>query len=359
MDRNNAPELYAIWDEARKHIESGNYDKAIEIYRYILVRYGDDDIAAEHANAYLGDIFLTLRQLDLAEDHIKKAISYKPEKPGYHYILGFIYSVKRQWDKAILEFEMAVDEEPDNGEYLRGLAWAIYSSGDVAKGLASLEEANRLAPNNANILTDLAVAYLSSVNINKATEYAERAVRIDPANALAQDVLKSTLSYNKKLRQGGKRIGKARTTTPAYSNTHFIHRFKVSLRDRPDIWRIIEIKENQMLSSLHKAIFKAFNRFEEHQYSFFISNKPYDKESEYTSPGLDTDGTCRLVTRIRIDSLALHPGQKFLYLFDYGDEWWHEVELIGVTEKVTGGSYPRVVKKQGKSPPQYPRGIEA
>jgi len=49
----------------------------------------------------------------------------------------------------------------------------------------------------------------------------------------------------------------------------------------------------------------------------------------------------------------MHPGQKFLYLFDYGDEWWHEVELVGVTEKVTGGSYPRVVKKQGKSSPQY------
>ena len=98
-----------------------------------------------------------------AEEHIKKAISFRPEKPGYHYILGFIYSVKRQWDKAIPEFEIAVDKEPDNGEYLHGLAWAIYSSGDIAKGLASLEEASRLAPTNVNILTDLAVAYLATV----------------------------------------------------------------------------------------------------------------------------------------------------------------------------------------------------
>ncbi len=143
-----------------------------------------------------------------------------------------------------------------------------------------------------------------------------------------------------------------------YSNVHFIHRFKVSLRDRPDIWRIIEIKENQMLSSLHKAIFRAFDRFEEHQYSFFLSNKPYDRESQYISPGLDTDGTGKLATRIGIDSIALYGGPKFLYLFDYGDEWWHEVELIDVTEKVTRANYPRVVKKQGKSPPQYPENIE-
>ena len=359
MDRDNVPELYAIWDEARSHIEAGNRDKAIEIYRYILVRYGDNGVATEHANAYLGDIFLTLRRLDLAEEHIKKAISYKPEKPGYHYILGFIYSIKRQWDKAILEFEIAVGKEPDNGEYLRGLAWAVYSSGDIAKGLASLHEASRLAPTNVNVLTDLAVAYLSSVNIGKATEYAERAVRLDPTNAVAQDVLKSVLMFDKGLKQRGKGSGKVRTTTPASFSTHIIHRFKVSLRDRPNIWRIIEIKENQMLSSLHKAIFSAFDRFEEHPYSFFMSNKPYDKENEYTSPGLDTHGTSRLATRIRIGSLALHPGQKFLYLFDYGDEWWHEVELIGINEKVPRVSYPRVVKKQGKSPPQYSGGIGA
>jgi len=321
MDTNDAPELQAIWDEARSHIESGNYDKAIEIYRYILVRYSDNDVAAEHANAYLGDIFLTLRQLDLAEEHIKKAISHKPEKPGYRYILGFIYSVKRQWDKAIPEFEIAVDKEPDNGEYLRGLAWAIYSSGDRARGLASLEEASRLAPTNINILTDLAGAHLSSVNINKAMEYAERAVHLNPANALAQDVLKNVLSFDKRFKQQGKGASKARTTASTYFNTHIIHRFKVSLRDRPDIWRIIEIKENQMLSSLHKAIFSAFDRFEEHTYSFFISNKPYDKENEYTSPGLDTHGMSKLATRIRIDSLFLHIGQKVLYLFDYGDEW--------------------------------------
>ena len=99
MDRNSIPEFHAIWDEARQHINSGKYDKAIEIYKYILVRYNDDTVATEYANAYLGDIFLTLQKLDQAEDHIKKAINLKPENPGYRYILGFIYSYKRQWKR--------------------------------------------------------------------------------------------------------------------------------------------------------------------------------------------------------------------------------------------------------------------
>lgn len=74
----------------------------------------------------------------------------------------------------------------------------------------------------------------------------------------------------------------------------------------------------------------------------------------YREAGADTTGETKLATRIRIDSLALYGGPKFLYLFDYGDEWWHEVELMGVTRKVTRANYPRVVKKQGKSPLQYP-----
>ena len=353
MAKEDVPELRSIWDEARGFVEHGDFVKAVEIYKYILVRYSDDSIAAEHAHAYLGDLFLTMQNLDLAEDHIKKAINCNPEKPAYHYILGFAYSYQRQWDKAIPEFEIAVKKEPDNGEYLRGLGWAIYESGDVAKGLASLEEANRLAPANANILTDLAVAYLSSVNMEKAGEYAERAVRLDPANPVARDVLIKVLGFSKGFKPRSERAAKIKTRPSAYADTHFIHRFRVSLRDRPDIWRIIDIKGNQMLSSMHKAIFKAFDRFEEHQYSFFLSNKPYDKESEYTSPGLDTDGAGKLATRIRIDSVELYGGPKFLYLFNYGDEWWHEVELISVTERVTRANYPRVVKRQGKSPPQH------
>jgi hypothetical protein len=110
-----------------------------------------------------------------------------------------------------------------------------------------------------------------------------------------------------------------------------------------------------MLSSLHKAIFKAFDRFEQHQYSFFLSNKPYDRGSEYSSPSVGADATGKLASRIRIDSVELYGGRKFLYLFDYGAKWWHEVELMSVTERVTRAKYPRVVKKQGKSPPQHPK----
>ena len=37
MANDNAPELQSIWDEAKGYIERGDFDKAIDIYKYILI----------------------------------------------------------------------------------------------------------------------------------------------------------------------------------------------------------------------------------------------------------------------------------------------------------------------------------
>ena len=197
MDSDTAPELYTIWGEAKTHIEQGDYDKAIEIYRYVLIRYSDNDIAVEYANAYLGDIYLTLRKLNLAEKHIKKAVNCKPDKPDYHYLLGFTYSIQSQWGKAVREFEAAVNKEPNNSEYLRGLGWAIHCTGNKAEGLAYLHKAIDLMPTNVNIIMDLAVAYLSDLQFHKAREYAEKAIRIEPGSNIAREVLNNIERFQK------------------------------------------------------------------------------------------------------------------------------------------------------------------
>ncbi len=97
-------------------------------------------------------------------------------------------------------------------------------------------------------------------------------------------------------RQGAREV-RPKPKSLSYADTHFIHRFKVSLKDNPDIWRIIDIKENQMLSSLHKAIFKAFDRVQEHEYSFFLSDKSGAKETEFVSPGVGSGENTKLATR--------------------------------------------------------------
>jgi len=54
-----------------------------------------------------------------------------------------------------------------------------------------------------------------------------------------------------------------------------------------------------------------------------------------------------------IGSLGLKEGDAFGYWFDFGDDWWHQINVVAIDEKAGGGKYPKVTKRVGQSPPQY------
>lgn len=58
-------------------------------------------------------------------------------------------------------------------------------------------------------------------------------------------------------------------------------------------------------------------------------------------------------TGVSIGSHGLVEKQRFYYLFDYGDEWWHEVTYEGIKD-CKEREYPSVLLKNGESPEQYP-----
>ena len=188
MESDERSELNTIWDEARSHIEQGNYDKAIEIYKYILIRYAEEKVAVEYANDYLGDIYITLNKPELAKPYIKTAIEYNPQNPSYHYQLGFIFSKLKRWKSAIQEFKKAVIKEPRIAEYVRGLGWAIYNGQDRLKGLEYLLKAHDLERGNINVVNDLTVAYLGLPDLKAAKRYNELALKISRNDKLAIDI---------------------------------------------------------------------------------------------------------------------------------------------------------------------------
>jgi tetratricopeptide (TPR) repeat protein len=160
-------------------------------YLYGLIRYQDNATAVEYANAYLGDVFLTTRRLNLAERHLKKAITAAPGNPHYHYLMGFTYSVKEQWTKAVTEFRKAIRLDPGKSEYERGLGWAIFNGGNRTEGIGHLYRALELSPSNLHAMMDLATAMLMLRNMEKAREYGEKALRLDPDYVLARNLLKT------------------------------------------------------------------------------------------------------------------------------------------------------------------------
>jgi hypothetical protein len=62
------------------------------------------------------------------------------------------------------------------------------------------------------------------------------------------------------------------------------------------------------------------------------------------------DSNARTTT---LDDLHLKVGQTFEYLFDYGDSWWHRIEVRHVGPVTAGREYPELVGRRGQSPAQY------
>jgi hypothetical protein len=89
---------------------------------------------------------------------------------------------------------------------------------------------------------------------------------------------------------------------------------------------------------------------EDHLYSFYMSGKAWDETTEYSSP----QGEGRSAASVKIRDLHLRMKQRFLYLFDYGDQHEFGVQLEATNPAAPKGRYPKIVERQGKSPKQYP-----
>lgn len=129
------------------------------------------------------------------------------------------------------------------------------------------------------------------------------------------------------------------------------------VKKNPVISRTIEIRGDQTLADLHYAVFEALDREEEHMYEFQIGGKgPNDpKARRYGLSSMmgEADAGEGDATRTRIDALKLKKDEAFGYWFDFGDDWWHQINVTAIEEKAPSGKYPKVTARVEQSPPQY------
>jgi len=157
---------------------------------------------------------------------------------------------------------------------------------------------------------------------------------------------------------------------PAAAKDRRLYRLKVFLltgpiteefaKRNPQVSRTIEIRGDQTLEDLHEVIFQAYDRWDEHLYEFQFGKAPHDpRGARYSAPqAMDSSlfggHPAGDASRTSIGSLGLTRGRAFGYWFDFGDDWWHRIEVESISEEVPKGRYPRIVERVGESPPQYP-----
>ncbi len=143
-----------------------------------------------------------------------------------------------------------------------------------------------------------------------------------------------------------------------------LYQLKVTIVGLPKVYRLIEVSENCTFDNLHDLIFEAFDRYDEHLYSFFLTGKETKNIRKiYQSPEITHPQNLedfmgfgakkRSTVKTKMGDVGLKEKDVFHYLFDFGDEWWHCLKVEAVTETTGKKKHLKIVKIVGESPPQY------
>ena len=134
----------------------------------------------------------------------------------------------------------------------------------------------------------------------------------------------------------------------------------------PKLHRIIEVTGNCTFEDLHDKIFEAFERYDPHLYSFYLTKEDTkSKVKIWESPEIthpqntlsdvwDEKIEKEFADEVKIEEANLQTKDVFFYLFDFGDDWWHRIRVQTVKEIIGNKKSIKVIKSVGEAPPQYP-----
>ena len=110
-----------------------------------------------------------------------------------------------------------------------------------------------------------------------------------------------------------------------------LYEIRVQLRDiEPPIWRELRVRPQTSLARLHKILQKAMGWTNSHLHLFEIDGKPYG-EGDF-----EWDFEVRDYTGIKLETVFKEGRASFLYEYDLGDSWRHDITLLGTVEGEPG-----------------------
>jgi hypothetical protein len=134
-----------------------------------------------------------------------------------------------------------------------------------------------------------------------------------------------------------------------------LYRIRIVPERAPNVSRTFEFAGAHRLHDVHRAIQSAFELDDDHLFAFYMSGKRWDKATEFA--GGSTPFEPGRAAQVNLAQLGLTPGKRFSYVFDFGDEHWHSLEVESVEDVPKGPASPRLVEAIGEPPVQYEDGL--
>jgi hypothetical protein len=136
-----------------------------------------------------------------------------------------------------------------------------------------------------------------------------------------------------------------------------LYQFKITLLESdPPIWRRIQVK-NCTLEKLHEHIQTAMGWTNSHLHRFEVDGERYG-DPELLDDGFE-DFEFIDSTVTKISDVVPKDGNRFhfLYEYDFGDGWEHEVLFEGCLRAEKGARYPLCVEGERNCPPEDVGGV--
>jgi hypothetical protein len=131
-----------------------------------------------------------------------------------------------------------------------------------------------------------------------------------------------------------------------------VYRLKVGLRGaKPPIWRRLEVPADVSLARLHLIIQVAFGWDGSHLHVFETPFGDFGTDG----PELGHEPT----DEVSLAQVLAGEGEKITYLYDFGDDWRHEILVEKVLDPDESVTYPRCTGGRRATPPEDCGGISS
>ncbi len=132
-----------------------------------------------------------------------------------------------------------------------------------------------------------------------------------------------------------------------------IYQIKVSLKhSKPPIWRRIEVRGDTRLDELHHILQTTMGWWDAHLHQYIVGRTFYGQlHPDY--------GMMDMLDESKYSLNQIAPGikSKFVYEYDFGDSWEHDIVVEKILAPEKGVHYPRCIKGKRACPPEDIGGV--
>jgi FkbM family methyltransferase len=204
------------FDEARRQHQAGNTERAVGLYRQLLL--------AEPNNAQiwylLGAACAQLGELDEARSSLRQATGVNPRHAEAHNHLGVVLAQQASLDDAISSFRRALELKPDSLEVLNNLGLALLRQDKADDAIAIFQRALEIKPEDVKARHNLHRALRERGHFEELLTSQRQAIGQQPESAMAHNDLGLTLYDQGKLDEAAAAFRQALTVKPDLAEAH-------------------------------------------------------------------------------------------------------------------------------------------